>query len=78
MPPKESISLMSFASIRTLIVSSESLAVKYKPSLFNSNLIPFKTGITFLVDIALITLFNPVNNVCNSYFISIYGTILRF
>ena len=59
MPPKESISLMSFASIRTLIVSSESLAVKYKPSLFNSNLIPFKTGITFLVDIALITLFNP-------------------
>ena len=61
MPPVAVICLISLLSINTLIVNSESLAVKYNPSLVSSNLIPFNTGITFLVDIALITLYKLSN-----------------
>ena len=52
---------------------SLSVAVKYKPSFFNSNLIPFNTGIIFLVDKALLTGFNPTNNT----FFSIYNFLLN-
>ena len=48
--------------IKLLIEISESLADKYKPSFFKSNLIPVNIGIRFLVEIALAVLVKFSNN----------------
>ena len=65
--PSLSIIKSSLEFILVWIVISLSLAVKVNLVFFKSNLIPAKTGIRFLVEIALLTLLSDSNN--NSLFI---------
>ena len=60
--PVFSMLVINLLSINVSTVSSLSLAINVKPSFFNSNLIPFNTGITFFVDIPFTTLFKFSNN----------------
>ena len=62
--PSSSISILSLSfGIKFSIVISLSLAVNVNPFLLRSNLIPAKAGTKFLADKALLTLFNPSNNI---------------
>ena len=76
--PSSSIALISFLSIKYWIVMSLSVAVRYRPSFFKSNFIPFKTGIIFRDDNALLTKFNPSNKIflLINIFIIIYLLII--
>ena len=61
--PTSSKLVSSLLGIKDLIDTSVSLAYKYRPSSFKSNLIPVNIGIKFFVDIALAVLFKLSNNI---------------
>ena len=70
--PSFSIIKSSLELILVWIVISLSLAVKVNLVFFKSNLIPAKTGIRFLVEIALLTLLSASNNNSLFFFFFIY------